>query len=368
MSYLKKISIILIILIFLAPNYIFANQYKEVDRLKKGNLTIISYSKSWKNDKLDKLYEELLKNFNSDEFPYLNKIYIYPDSPFGANGLYFEDIKIDEGKYYYGKNSYISLFNGEKYNTIPLIAPILAHEYGHHYTFFNLLKTENIYYNLQNSKYYQLRNVKNFPIYYIGHNENQEYHWDLLEIIADDYVQLLGSPNAKLSKDYKSSDELANNKKLNNSGTFFNLKPNLNPYIPLASEVKGLYNYFLEMGGYTASNPSLKKEPILSDIEVSKALNGEPSYKIKWTEAIGNGPFEYTLVMYPTSNPFSPIPLKTVKTGEKLETIFGSYVIKNKNGTSTISKKYEGEFEIKLYIKDKAGFIYDSNPIIFNFK
>ncbi len=366
---LKKILLIILIFAFFIPKSIFAAQYKEIDRYQKNNLTIISYSKSWKNSKLVQLYEELLKNFHSEELEYLSKIYIYPDSPLGINGLYIEDIEIKNGTYSFGKNSYISLYNGEKFNSISEIAPILAHEYGHHYSMFNMLKTEGIYYNdFENSKYAKLRNIKNFPLYHLGDAEGQkEYHWDLLEIMADDYVQLLGSPNAKLSKDYKSSDELANNKRYNNSGIYFNLKPSINPYIPLASEVEGLYNYFLEIGGYTAPQPKLKKEPVLSNISVSKALNKEPSYKISWTEAIGKGPFEYTLIMYPTSNPFSPIPLKTVKTGEKLEAIFGSYVLKNKIGTSTISRRYQGEFKIKLYIEDKPGFIYETKPIIFNF-
>lgn len=365
---MKKILLMGLIFIFFIPTSIWGAQYKEVDRYQKDNLTIISYSKSWKNGKLVQLYEELLKNFHSDELNYLSKIYIYPNSPLGINGLYFEDIQIKDGKYTFGKNSYISLYNGEKFNSISSIAPILSHEYGHHYSIFNMLKTEGIYYhNFENSKYAKLRNIKNFPVYYIGHTEDEEYHWDLLELMADDYVQLLGSPNAKASKDYKSSDELANNKKFNNSGIYFNLKPSLNPYIPLASEVEGLYNYFLEIGGYTALQPKLKKEPVLSNVYTSKALNSEPSYKIKWSEAEGKGPFEYTLIMYPTSNPFSPVPLKTVKTGEKMEAIFGSYVIKNRIGTSTISHKYEGEFKIKLYVKDASGFIYDSEAVTFDF-
>lgn len=369
MKFLKYIIFLFVLFIILLPSSIFSQDYTKVASFEKDNLTITSYSKSWTEDKLKQLYTELTKNVTSSELSYLKNIYIYPNSPQGVNGHYFEDIHIIDGKYVYGKNSYIELYNGEKYNTISLIAPILSHEYGHHYVTFNMLRKENIYYNnIENSKYAKIRHIDTFPVYYIGSSSMYQYHWDLLEILADDYVQLLGSPNSKLSKDYKSSDELVINKNLNNSGIYFNLKPSLNPYITLASEVKGLYSYFLELGDYTKSSPSLEKEPVLSNVEVSKTLNDELSYKIKWTEAIGNGPFEYTLIMYPKSNPLSPIPLKTVKTGENLEAIFGSYAIEDKNkNLLSVSNLYEGEFELKLFIKDSLNFIYDSNPITFNF-
>lgn len=369
MKYIKYLTIIFIVVFFFIPISAFANDYKKVTSYKKDTITITSYSKAWNQYKLKQLYEELIKNTTSLEFTYLKEINIYPDSPDGVNGLYFEDVNIVDGKYIYGKNSIINLYNGDKYNTVALMANILSHEYGHHYTLFNMLNKENIYYNnIENSKYAKLRQIDKFPKYFIGYSKDYEYQWDLLEILADDYVQLLGSPLAKISKDYSSVDELLINKNLNNSGIYFNLKPSINPYIPLATEVDGLYSYLLELGGYTFNTPNIKQLPVLSNVKTTKSLNGEISYKIEWTEAIGNGPFEYTLIMYPTSNPLSPIPLKTVRTGEKLEAIFGSYSIKDKNNKiKSISNTYEGEFEIKLFIKDKNNFIYDSKPVRFNF-
>lgn len=366
----KKIYLICIILSLINIVKVLGKDYEQVAVFEHSSLTITSYSKSWDEKKLSQLYTELRKNVTSDEFIYLKNINIYPDSPFGINGQYIEDVNLVDGKYVYGKNSVINLYNGEKYNTVITIAPILAHEYGHHYTGFNMLKLEGIYHSdIEKSIYGKLRKVKEFPVYYTKNtSKNYEYHWDLSEILADDYVQLLGSPYSKLSKDYKSSDELIQNKKLNNNGTFFNLSPSINPYIPLASEINGLYIYLLTLGGYTSTPPLLKKEPVLTNIEVTKTITNEPSFKINWTEAEGNGPFEYTLIMFPKTNPFSPIPLKTVLTGEKLEAIFGSYAIKDKNDKITsISNLYEGEFEIKLRVKDARGFIYDSHSIMFDF-
>lgn len=371
LNLLKYILLIFMFVIFtpFSSSFVFAKDYTKIASFKKDTLTITSYSKSWTEDKLKQLYNELIKNVTSNEFTYLKNIEIYPDSPMGVNGHYFDDVNIIDSKYVYGNNSSISLYNGEKYNTVALMAPILSHEYGHHYITFNMLEKENIYYNdIENSKYAKIRKIDSFPIYYIGSSATYEYHWDIIELLADDYVQLLGSPYAKLSKDYKSSDELVYNKNFNNSGVFFNLKPALNPYIELASKVPGLYSYLLELGGYTNAPPLLKKEPILSKLEIDKDLSGEPTYKIKWTEASGNGPFEYTLIMYPSSNPFSPIPLKTVRTGEKLEAIFGSYSVKDKNNSLvSISHLYQGEFKIKLFIKDSKGFIYDTDAITFDF-
>lgn len=376
--FLKKVIFLVFLIILFSVSFIFAKNstysfeqnYEVVAVYTKDGLTITSYSKFWPQAKLRLLYDELTQNFTSSEFDYLKNIYLYPDSPEGVNGHYFEDVYIENGKYVFGEDSYINIYNADKLTTIAKIAPVLSHEYGHHYFLFNLLKTENIYSNnIINSKYAKIRQIESFPTFYAGGISSlSEYYWDVLEIAADDYVQLLGSPNARASIDYKSVDELITNKYFDNSQIAFNLKPSLNPSIPLASEVDGLYSYFLELGGYTYTEPSLKQYPVLSDVSVSETIDGNLSFKISFTSAVGNGPFEYTLIMYPESNPLSPIPLKTLKTGEKLEVTFGSYAVKNEDGTiDSITNDYTGKFKIKLYIKDSNNFIYSTDEILFDF-
>lgn len=234
---------------------------------------------------------------------------------------------------------------------------------------YNLVRSENIYYNnIKDSKYVKIRNLDNIPII-DNTDDDYLYHWDILEIMADDYVQLLGSSNAKLSYDYKSVDELVKtNQKPYYNPYSFNLRPQLNPYIPLAADITGLYNYLLDISGFTVAQPKIPKKPKLSNITGSVALNGEPTYNISWDNPNKDEPFEYTLVMYPDDNPFIPYPLKTLTSKEPLNVTFGSYSIKQKDGSlKSISQKYEGNYTLKLYIKDSLGFIYSSPTLTSNF-
>ena len=364
-----KTTISLILFVFLFKIDILAEDNKIYGKYEKENLTIISYSKSWDNDMLENLYKELLNNFHGEEFKYLKNIYIYPDSPEGVNGLYYDDIYIDNG-YNLGDNAFINLYNGERFNSIQKMAYTLSHEYGHHYIVYNLVESENIYYNdLKNSKYIDVRNLKDKPIKYSIYDQDYTYNWDIMEIMADDYVQLLGSATAKLSYDYKSVDELLKeNKPLYSNPVSFNLKPSLNPYIPLAADVTGLYSYFLNLSGFTGSQPKIPIKPVLSDIKAHIGSNNEPTYNISFNNPNKDYPLEYTLVIYPDNNPFVPYPLKTLTSKEPLNITFGSYNVKDKNNKiKSISQKIEGKNTLVLFIKDSFGFIYSSEPKTFDF-
>ena len=53
---------------------------------------------------------------------YLKNIYIYPDNRAGVNGLYFDDIYIQDGQYKLGDNAYINLYNAQRLNSVDKIA------------------------------------------------------------------------------------------------------------------------------------------------------------------------------------------------------------------------------------------------------
>ncbi len=370
MKFLKINILTIFFTIFLFKINIFAAPLKTYATYTANNLTITSYSKSWNKNMLKDLYVELLNNFHGDEFNYLSNIYIYPDSPEGVNGLYYDNISLENGQYILGNKAYINLYNGERYNTIPKIANTLSHEYGHHYMIYNLVKTENIYYNnLKNSKYVKIRNLEGVPVIYDTESEDYLYHWDIMEIMADDYVQLLGSSTAKISYNYKSVDELlkANENPYENPYSF-NLKPQLNPFIPLAADIEGLYKYLLSLSGFKLNQPKAPIKPKLNNITGTIALNGEPTYNISWNNPNKDAILEYTLVIYPDNNPFVAYPLKTVTSKEPLNVTFGSYSIKQTDGTiKSISQIYEDNYTLKLYIKDSFGFIYSGPTLTSNF-
>lgn len=370
MKFLKINIISLIFVVFLFKVNTLANDLKVYSSFTANNLTIKSYSKSWNKNMLKDLYIELLNNFHGEEFNYLSDIYIYPNAPEGVNGLYFDNIYLDNDGYKLGNNAYINLYNGEKLNTVSKMAYTLSHEYGHHYMTYNLMQTEKIYYhNLKSSKYVKIRELEGSPIIYDVHKPNYLYYWDIMEIMADDYVQLLGSSTAKLSYDYKSVDELLkNNRPLYENPYSFNLKPQLNPYIPLAADISDLYNYLIHIGGFTVSQPKIPNKPKLGDITGYINVNNEPTYNIAWDNPNGNEVLEYTLVIYPENNPFVAYPLKTLTSKEPLNVTFGSYAIKQNDDTiKYISQKYEGNYTLRLYFKDSLGFIHSSQPKTYNF-
>lgn len=337
----------------------------------KDGLTINSYTKTWSLPMLKNLYNEFLKNFHSDEISYLSTINIYGNSPYGVNGHYYDDVSLmSNGKYHIGKNAYINLYNGDIYNSPKEIAPILSHEYGHHYMIYYLVKNENVYYsNVTSSKYAKIRGLNNSKMPLNPNDKNYLYHYDLMEIMADDYLQLLGSPNAKISINYKSIDEL---KKANKFPIFnprsFNAKPQLNPNLPLASEVSGLYQYMLKLSGYTASSLIRPKSPSISDIYPVVDESNLVSYNavIKYPKGLG-AKDEYTLVMYPKNNAYVANPLKTFTSNNTKIIKFGSYLIKTKDTALPVIEKYEGVYEFRFYIKILSGFIFKSEPTLYDF-
>ena len=318
-----------------------------------GNLTFTSYSESWKENELKALYLELINNFHGKEFDSLRNIYIFPDSPYGVNGLYFDDIKIDSnGKYILGQNSYIKLFNGNRYNTVEKMAPVLAHEYGHHYTISNIVMYENKYYSeWKNTEYGKIRGLENYPIVYSHEDNDYLYRWDVTEIAAEDYVQLLGSENARKSAsflDLRQRTEIGAGEAFASTDSF-NLVPQENNVIPLAAEVTGLYDYMLKIAGFTGGCQPLKIRPEIIDI-----AKDNDEFKITWKKAVGEAPLEYTAVMYPSNNLDAPIPVISVIDNNK--SVFEAYF-----------EKKEGLYVFKIFVKDKNGFIYSSNPYIFDF-
>ncbi len=335
---------------------------------------IISYSDKWNTqEKLKQIFDELYNNFHSDEINSLKYIYIYPNSPYGIRGAYYESsILINNNKYLYGDNAYIEIFNGDEYD-LQQIASVLAHEYGHHFTFYYLINSENKYYNQwYNTEYARIRQLHKYKDVDYGTTNEYTYRheWDITEILAEDYVQLFGSPLAKTSTDFKDITEcLEENIMEYYIESTYNSLPQENLNLPLATEVDGLYNYWLNLAGYTSNQPTISKKPIpyLKNSEVVYFGNNI-KYTIAWDEILDGNIYEYTLIMYPTENPYFPVAIKTVVTGEEMSANLGSDVKYNeKDELYGILECMEGEYEIKLFIKDSKGFIFSSEILYYDF-
>ncbi|WP_341878189.1 S-layer homology domain-containing protein [Defluviitalea saccharophila] len=339
-------------------------------------IKIISFSKNWTSqEKLKSVYDELLKNFHGEEITYLSNIYIYPDSPDGVAGNYYEDYEIsNEGKYVYKKGRYIEIFNGNQYKDVSQFAWVLSHEYGHHFTLYYLLTKENKHFNQwEQTKYAQIRGLTKYKeVEYYSVNDTGYIHkWDVAEIAAEDYVQLFGSPTAKKSTDYKDVKERVeqNIKDYYYSTDSFNLLPQENLSLPLAADVSGLYLYWLGLAGYTTVEPSLPSKPVLTIKKVGEIMPGYSQYEVSWNPISDGKNYEYTLVSYPVEDNHFPRPVKTVVTGEPMKAYIGSAMSSNKNTNSLIlDDQYRGEYYFRLFIKNPKGFMFSTEPIKFKFE
>lgn len=353
-------------------------EYGEPLGVYKGEkgVTIVSYSKNWvSKERLKEVYDELINNFHGEEIKYLSYIYIYPDSPEGIMGAYYEDYDINsEGKYVYKDDRYIEIFNGDQYTDVSQFARVLAHEYGHHFTLYYLLTKENRHFNQwKDTRYAKIRGLEKYKEveYFSVNDKKYTYKWDIAEIAANDYVQLFGSPKAKKSMDYKDVQERVekNIKESFYSTESFNLLPQENLSIPLAADVPGLYLYWLELAGYTSLEPSLPYKPQLSIKKNKEIMPGYLQYEITWNPILDKNNYEYTLITYPSDNIMFPRPVKTVVTGETMKAYLGSAIHYNNNGTANIilDDQYEGEYYFRLFIKDKRGFIFSTEPVKYKF-
>lgn len=336
-------------------------------------LNIVSYSKRWSTEKkLKEVYLELLNNFNGKELRYLANIYIYPDSPEGINGAYHDDAIINkQGKYIYGNNAYIEIFNADEYYDISQMASTLAHEYGHHFTFYYITTSEHKYYNeWYDTEYARIRQLDKYKeVDYANTDESTYLHeWDITEIVAEDYVQLFGSPLSKQSTDFKDVSERLKDNIENYVDDSYNLLPQENLNLPLASDVKGLYTYWLNISGYTAPEPSIPKKPIpyMKDSEIVY-FDDNKKYTLTWNQIDDGNIYEYTVIMYPVGMPYFPIPIKTVRTGEEMLAHIGSDKVEKDGEPYGILEIFEGEYEIKIFIKDVKNFMFASETLYYNF-
>ncbi|QPA30760.1 S-layer homology domain-containing protein [Thermaerobacillus caldiproteolyticus] len=169
--------------------------YPLIARYKGASgVTIESYSTKWRTTaQLKALEAELLANKHGPELSLLGKIMIFPDYPAGENvlGQYFAEYQI-------GKtltllpNRIIHLYGGNDFTTVEQMATTLAHEYGHHFTYYYLINKEQLQpSDWLRSKYAAARELFRYPSVHV--NASGAYEWSLPEILAEDYVQLFGS-------------------------------------------------------------------------------------------------------------------------------------------------------------------------------
>lgn len=362
----------------------------------RGGIQIVSYVDTWPADKLSEIAEELYKNRHGLEMEYLDRIEIYPDMepngneqvsasyekeqqqlsiPVNLSGFlpagYQLEVPVEKGV--------IRIYKGDEKTEIEDIAMELSHEYGHHFTFFHFEDTFSSR-EFRESTYYNLRQLYKYPeVNGEAGYEEQIHRWSVFEIAAEDYLQLLGSPTGKRITHYLDINQKTGNttyQPVNTAGRFnYNAIPQENWNIPLASQVEGLYQYFLsflEESSYTAvaaMNPNQDTGGILP--QLSHRVEEHYSFKkhiIEW-DGIDRGNSEqpvYTLVAIDRDN--RVIPIKTVYPGEKTSAVVGtvtqvvdSFIYYYQDGLD------KGSLDFRLYMQYPNGRVLASEDLTVEF-
>ena len=304
---------------------------------------LISYSEKWNTDKLIALYEELLKNKHGKEIESLYQIIVYAKPSKTAAGTHTNETKMlyfdiqfpalsKKSSIKFARNmGTIELYDGDKNTTIESMAYILSHEYGHHYTFSYMFQDDVI----RGSDYDLIRNISNRKVRYNWWEDSQHYYenhqWYLIEIAAEDYVQLMGSPTTKNIIDYKDVNQILHGATYPKNWYSRNGTPQENLLIPLANEVEGLYDYFYQFisDDYPPDLPLRDRLPI--EIKINKGSSSHESvsgplyfthYKVSWNDPYKGEDVIYTLVMFMEED-YYLYPIKTVHPGQNTMAYLG---------------------------------------------
>ena len=351
--------------------------------------SIVSHTDQWTGDKLVEIYDELLQNKHGEEMGYLSQIDLYPGEPeytdlFDAAG---DRSQADLNTYVFAdaraiiplSMSYnatpvvsdITLYNMDEYDLASQVAYTLAHEYGHHYTIYYFMQDDDA---VKASEYYQLRGFADYDheiFYHTAQSYYENHMWDVYEIAAEDYVQLMGSPSTRKTVEYM------DNKDLVETGTDpsddeartvrMNVRPQENIFIPLADEtpdLKEYYNSFIGADG--EDNTPLQTVDFGLQIE-KKSNYGYRYYNITWTMVNTDPDALYTLVCYDADGELFR-PVRTVHGGEEPIARVGSVVARKGNWIRGWDDNIPDEDRIfKLYLLLPDGQMLASDPFEVNF-
>lgn len=304
-------------------------------------IDMISYSDSWNVSKLEALYNELKLNVHGEEFDLLDRVVIHGESDAYAAGAHsnlsktieliikLPSLPFNSTVYFPFDMSVINLYNGDEYNQVADMAIVLSHEYGHHFTFYHMFKDKDF----TNSEYETVRNIQGVEVFYDYANNYQHYlnNHDsyLIEIAADDYVQLMGSPMTKNVSKYVDVRQRLYGAKHPKQWRSYNGYIQGNVLIPFADEVDGLAEYFYrfvdedppEKLSYSKKNLNLSISIGSSSHQGSSGPLNFTHYVISWNNAYDQA--IYTLICADPDGK-NAYPIKTVYPNQTTNAYIGT--------------------------------------------
>jgi len=368
-------------------------QQQDCSYTTKEGIKIISYVDTWPESRLPEVAEELYRNRYGLEMEYLDRVEIYSGKdkngneqvsasydmelhevniPVNLSGILPADYKIKVPV----EKGVIRIFRGEDKTEIEDIAMVLSHEYGHHFTFFHF--DENFTpEKFKESTYYKIRKLDQYPeVNGEASYDGKIHRWSIFEIAAEDYHQLLGSPTGKKITRYLDISQKMGSPTYQRINTAsredYNAIPQENWNIPLASQVEGLYQYYVS---FIDEQPDADAMPMLSDAQydipvlsyhVEEDFNFK-RYIIEWNEVTADSEKPvYTLIAIDNEN--RVIPIKTVFPGEKTAAVVGtvtqvidSYIYYYQDSLD------QGSLIFRLYVQYPDGRVMASKDLTVNF-
>ena len=328
--------------------------------------TMVSHSAAWDEYMLIQLYHELLLNTHGDEINFLHEVIVYPHEEeegvalatyaLGTTTVNFfiqfpalsEDFTVPFSQ----DIGTINLYDGDTNTTIASMANSLSHEYGHLFTFYYMFNvggnedesTGNG--SLGDTMYARLREAARFNLIMSlspGEDYLQERFRYLIEIAAEDYVQLMGSPTTRQVVDFVDVRQIINGAERPSSiRGARNAFPQENLMIPLANNVPGLKEYFFSFIDAGPRVPVEEKQEVSLQIrrnnigfQLTTGYRTFIHYEITWNTPYDNA--IYTLVCYDPDNYAGwGMPIKTVRPGQNASAIIGEYVVERGNQVESL--------------------------------
>ncbi|KEO83689.1 hypothetical protein EL26_08525 [Tumebacillus flagellatus] len=364
--------LLLVSLLFLGGARAEAKGSAVAEYTDPDGMTVKSFSPSWKDTaKLKALHDELYQNVHGDEIKLLNEIDIYDDYPQGdgvAGQYIFSTIasvlpikqKMQPGK--------IELYGGQEHQTVASFAHTLSHEYGHHVTHYYTLLQDGFPLTdeskWKDTTYARMRGLSHDSRVAV---DGVDHRWQIAEIAAEDYVQLFGSPNAHAPTEFASRVEQALQGKepsaMSWSASMYNIQPQENLSLPLASQVPGLYEWLHKLMTGTDGSYKPPGQPVLNLASYTK--QGDVGYQLQFTWHAENEPknVQYTLVTYTDSDLLAE-PIVTREAGQKHEVRYGPVVTRRGAYIYTYQEpSAKGVRHFKLYAFGDNGWVSES-PVL----
>lgn len=298
--------------------------------ISDDGIKVVSYSQSWNTtEKLKEIYDELYENEHGEEIKLLKEIVLLPGKNLenkSFTGEWKAELDQEDGKLALMDGAKINIYNSDELDNIEKIAPVLSHEYGHHFTYYYYFKYENKTWNdWRESELANAMGIQNHPMI---EADNPDHMWSIQEIVADEYVQLFGSPTAKLSYKFTDITERVKNQfdrfYIYSIYNCFNFRPQENYQLPLAYNMENLKSYWQKASGFEEVN-DFKVTKITPKITNVTLIHEDLpyNYKITWDKVPNIE--EYTLLWFEKSEEGDIIsyPVKTVSKDSSLSAEIG---------------------------------------------